>query len=441
MTSLIDATTSTTHAAGAAAQGGGSGPASPARALICRGCGADYPLAAQHACFECFGPLEVAYDPAAIARVTRADIEAGPANIWRYAPLLPAGQDPATRVSLDPGLTPLVCADALAQEVGLRAPLWVKDDSANPTHSFKDRVVSVALTAARTLGFSRFACASTGNLANSVAAHAARAGVPSIVFIPGDLEPGKIVTTAVYGGELVAIDGSYDDVNRLCSELTETDEFEDTAFVNVNVRPYYAEGSKTLGYEVAEQLGWRIPEQVVIPMASGELLTKVDKAFTELVEIGLVEAPANGWRVFGAQSAGCNPIATALHAGTDTIVPVKPTGIAKSLNIGDPAAGLYAIEAVRRTGGWMDYADDDEIRAGIRLLARTTGVFAETAGGVTVAVLKKLVDSGRLDPAAETVVYNTGEGLKTIDAVAGQVGPTHRVKPSLRSVREAGLLG
>jgi len=434
MTSLIDASTTSPDSAPV-------NTTSPARVLVCRGCGAEYPLAAQHACYECFGPLEVGYDPAALARVTRADIEAGPANIWRYAPLLPAGQDPATRVSLDPGFTPLVPAAALAAELGIRAPLWVKDDSANPTHSFKDRVVSVALTAARTLGFSRFACASTGNLANSVAAHAARAGVPSIVFIPGDLEPGKIVTTAVYGGELVAIEGSYDDVNRLCSELVETDEFEDTAFVNVNVRPYYAEGSKTLGYEVAEQLGWRIPEQVVIPMASGELLTKVDKAFTELVEIGLVDAPANGWRVFGAQSAGCNPIATALHRDTDQIVPVKPTGIAKSLNIGDPAAGLYALEAVRRTGGWMDYADDDEIRAGIRLLARTTGVFAETAGGVTTAVLKKLVDSGRLDPTAETVVYNTGEGLKTIDAVAGQVGPTHRVKPSLRSVRDAGLLG
>ncbi|MDG4773272.1 threonine synthase [Solwaraspora sp. WMMD792] len=434
MTSLIDASTTSPDSAPV-------NITSPARVLVCRGCGAEYPLAAQHACYECFGPLEVGYDPAALARVTRADIEAGPANIWRYAPLLPAGQDPATRVSLDPGFTPLVPAAALAAELGIRAPLWVKDDSANPTHSFKDRVVSVALTAARTLGFSRFACASTGNLANSVAAHAARAGVPSIVFIPGDLEPGKIVTTAVYGGELVAIEGSYDDVNRLCSELVETDEFEDTAFVNVNVRPYYAEGSKTLGYEVAEQLGWRIPEQVVIPMASGELLTKVDKAFTELVEIGLVDAPANGWRVFGAQSAGCNPIATALHRDTDQIVPVKPTGIAKSLNIGDPAAGLYALEAVRRTGGWMDYADDDEIRAGIRLLARTTGVFAETAGGVTTAVLKKLVDSGRLDPTAETVVYNTGEGLKTIDAVAGQVGPTHRVKPSLRSVRDAGLLG
>ncbi|MEH0842602.1 threonine synthase [Micromonospora sp. CPCC 205711] len=414
--------------------------ASPARALVCRACSASYPLAAQHACYECFGPLEVEYDAAALAAVTREQIEAGPQNIWRYAALLPAGQDPATRVTLDPGLTPLVAAPQLAAELGITAPLWVKDDSANPTHSFKDRVVSVALTAARALGFTRFACASTGNLANSVAAHAARAGTPSVVFIPGDLEQGKVITTAVYGGELVAIDGSYDDVNRLCGELVETDEFEDTAFVNVNVRPFYAEGSKTLGYEVAEQLGWRIPAQVVIPMASGELLTKIDKAFSELVEIGLVEAPAGGWKVFGAQSAGCNPIATALHAESDTITPVKPTGIAKSLNIGDPAAGLYALEAVRRTGGWMEYVDDDEIRAGIRLLARTTGVFAETAGGVTVAVLRKLVESGRLDPAAETVVFNTGEGLKTIDAVAGQVGPTHRIKPSLRAARDAGLL-
>src|SRR4051794_37855821 len=400
---------------------------SPARALVCRACSARYPLAAQHACYECFGPLEVDYDTTALAAVTREQIEAGPNNLWRYAALLPAGQDPATRVTLDPGLTPLVAAPHLAAELGITAPLWVKDDSGNPTHSFKDRVVSVALTAARALGFTRYACASTGNLANSVAAHAARAGVPSIVFIPGDLEQGKIITTAVYGGDLVAIDGSYDDVNRLCSELVETDEFEDTAFVNVNVRPFYAEGSKTLGYEVAEQLGWRIPEQVVIPMASGELLTKVDKAFTELVEIGLVDAPARGWSVFGAQSAGCNPIATALHNDTDVITPVRPTGIAKSLNIGDPAAGAYAIEAVQRTGGWMDYADDDEIRAGIRLLAGTTGIFAETAGGTTVAVLEKLVAGGRLDPEKETVVYNTGEGLKTLDAVADQVGPTHRI--------------
>jgi threonine synthase len=417
------------------------GADSPARGLECRGCGARFPLAAQHACYECFGPLEVWYDAEALAKVTREQIEAGPNNIWRYAGLLPAGQIPADRVTLDPGMTPLVRADALAAAIGLRAPLWVKDDSANPTHSFKDRVVSVALTAAKALGFERYACASTGNLANSVAAHAARAGVPSIVFIPWDLEQGKIITTAVYGGDLVAIEGSYDDVNRLCSELVETDEFENTAFVNVNVRPFYAEGSKTLGYEVAEQLGWRIPAQVVVPMASGELLTKIDKAFTELVESGLATAPEGGWTVFGAQSAGCNPIAVALHNDTDEIHPVKPTGIAKSLNIGDPAAGLYALEAVRRTGGWMEYADDDEIRAAIRLLASTTGVFAETAGGVTAAVTAKLVASGRLDPDKETVIYNTGEGLKTIDAVSGLVGPTYQVKPSLRAAREAGLLG
>jgi len=425
MTSTIDAPAAT---------------ASPARCLVCRGCGTEYPLAAQHACYECFGPLEVGYDLDALRRVTREQIEAGPKNLWRYAPLLPVGQDPATRVTLNPGYTPLVRADALAAEIGLRAPLWVKDDSANPTHSFKDRVVSVALTAARGLGFTRFACASTGNLANSVAAHSARAGIPSVVFIPADLEKGKVVTTAVYGGDVVAVDGSYDDVNRLCGELVDTDEFESTAFVNVNVRPYYAEGSRTLGYEVAEQLGWRLPEQVVIPMASGELLTKIDKAFSELVEIGLVEAPANGWRVFGAQSAGCNPIAVALHGGAEEVVPVKPTGIAKSLNIGDPAAGPYALAAVRRTGGWMDQADDDEIRDGIRLLGRTTGIFAETAGGVTVAALRKLVGSGRLDPDAETVLFNTGEGLKTIEAVGSLVGPTHRVRPSLRAAREARLL-
>jgi threonine synthase len=415
--------------------------ASAARCLICRNCGTEAPLRAQHACYQCFGPLEIEYDATALASVTRGQIEAGPPTMWRYAPLLPVGQDATTRVTLDPGLTPLVRAAALAEEVGIRGPLWVKDDSANPTHSFKDRVVSVALTAAHALGFTRFACASTGNLANSVAAHAARAGVPSMVFIPADLESGKVLTTAVYGGEVVAIDGSYDDVNRLCSELTETDEFEKTAFVNVNLRPFYAEGSKTLGYEVAEQLGWRIPEQVVIPMASGELLTKVDKAFAELIEIGLVTAPESGWRVFGAQSAGCNPIATALHAGVDAITPVKPTGIAKSLNIGDPAAGLYALEAVRRSGGWMDFVDDDEIRDGIQLLARTTGIFAETAGGVTVAVLRKLVDSGRLDPAAETVVFNTGEGLKTLDAVDGRVGPTFRIRPTLRAAKEAELIG
>lgn len=411
--------------------------ASPADSLRCRNCGAQFPLGPVHACTDCFGPLEVGYDPDVLARVTRADVEAGPKSLWRYAGLLPVGQDPAARVTLDPGLTPLVRADRLAAELGMRS-LWVKDDSANPTHSFKDRVVSIALTAAKQLGFSRVACASTGNLANSVAAHAARAGLESIVFVPSDLERAKIAQTAVYGGTLVAVDGSYDDVNRLCSQLAETDEFERTAFVNVNVRPYYAEGSKTLGFEVAEQLGWRLPRQVVIPAASGSLLTKVDKAFGELVALGLV--PASDWSVFGAQSSGCAPISTAYALGRDVVEPVKPTGIAKSLNIGNPADGPYALDAVRRTGGAIADVGDDEIRDGIALLARTTGIFAETAGGVVVAVLRKLLASGALDPGAETVIYNTGDGLKTLDAVSDGLLPTVTIPPTLRGARQAGLL-
>jgi threonine synthase len=411
---------------------------SPASGLVCRNCGAHFPLGAQHACFECFGPLEIGYDIDALARVTHDEIAAGPHSLWRYAGLLPVGQNPATRVDSGTGMTPLIRADRLADELGFTAPVWVKDDSANPTHSFKDRVVSVAITAARELGFERIACASTGNLANSVAAHAARVGMPSIVFVPADLEPAKIVQTAVYGGTLVGIEGSYDDVNRLCSELAETDEFDKTGFVNVNVRPYYAEGSKTLGFEVAEQLGWRIPPQVVAPMASGSLLTKVHKSFKELVSAGLV--PPASWRVFGAQSAGCAPIATAFENGWDVVRPVKPTGIAKSLNIGNPADGPYALDAVRSTGGAMAAVNDDEIRAGIRLLARTTGVFAETAGGVTVAVLRKLVESGAIDTAAETVVYNTGDGLKTIDAISDGAHPTAVIPPTVKGMRAAGLL-
>ena len=411
---------------------------SAADSLRCRNCGARYPLGPQHACFDCFGPLEIGYDHAALAVLNRDGITAGPHSIWRYAGLLPVGQDPATRVTLDPGMTPLIRADRLAAELGMRE-LWVKDDSANPTHSFKDRVVSIALTAARQFGFTRVACASTGNLANSVAAHAARAGLESVVLIPADLEQAKVVQTAVYAGTLVAVDGSYDDVNRLCSELAETDAFETTAFVNVNVRPYYAEGSKTLGFEVAEQLGWRLPRQVVIPMASGSMLTKIDKAFGELASLGLVE-PAE-WRVFGAQSSGCAPISTAFARGRDVVEPVRPTGIAKSLAIGNPADGPYALDAVRRTGGAIADVGDDEIRDGIELLARTTGIFAETAGGVVVATLRKLIAAGALDPAEQTVIYNTGDGLKTLDAIAPRQVPTVTVKPSLRSAREAGLLG
>ncbi|MGH8861860.1 MAG: threonine synthase [Jatrophihabitantaceae bacterium] len=411
---------------------------SPASGLICRNCGATYPLGAQHACMQCWGPLEIAYDPDALARVTHDDIAAGPHSLWRYAGLLPVGQDRATRVDSGTGMTPLIRADRLADELGFTAPVWIKDDSANPTHSFKDRVVSVAITAARELGFERIACASTGNLANSVAAHASRIGMPSIVFVPSDLEAPKIVQTAIYGGTLVGIKGSYDDVNRLCSELSETDEFENTGFVNVNIRPYYAEGSKTLGYEVAEQLGWRLPGQYVAPMASGSMLTKIHKAFKELSAARLV--PSTPWTVFGAQSAGCSPIAAAFAAGSDEVQPVRPTGIAKSLNIGNPADGPYALDAVRSTGGAMASVDDDEIRDGIRLLARTTGVFAETAGGVTVAVLKKLAESGAIDRSVETVVYNTGDGLKTIDAVSEGAAPTAVIAPTIKGMREAGLL-
>ena len=406
---------------------------SPARALVCRECRHEVPLAPVHVCTECFAPLEVGYDLDRLQRVTRASIEAGPHDIWRYAGLLPAGQDLATRVSLGAGMTPLRRADNLAKALGMKS-LWVKDDSANPTHSFKDRVVSVALSAARAFGFTTVSCASTGNLANSVAAHATHVGLRSIVFIPNDLEQGKVVQTAVYGQTLVAVEGNYDDVNRLCSEIAEN---EDWAFVNVNVRPYYAEGSKTLGYEVAEQLGWRLPPQVVIPMASGSLLTKIDKAFGEMVKIGLVdESP---WKVYGAQATGCSPIATAFENGWDTVKPVKPQTIARSLAIGNPADGPYALDAVRRTGGAMGHVSDQQVVDGIRLLAETEGLFAETAGGVTVATLQQLLERGQIDPDVETVLYNTGDGLKTLDAVAGVVGPTATIAPSYGAFARTGL--
>jgi threonine synthase len=406
---------------------------SPARALKCRECGTEVPLSPVHVCLECFAPLEVAYDEDALRRVSRESIAAGPQTIWRYAGLLPAGQDETTRVDIGAGMTRLRPAPNLAGALGMKT-LYVKDDSGNPTHSFKDRVVSVALSAARAFGFTTVACASTGNLANSVAAHAARNGLRAVVFIPDDLEQGKVVQTAVYGQTLVAVNGTYDDVNRLCSEIAEN---EDWAFVNVNVRPYYAEGSKTLGYEVAEQLGWRLPEQVIIPMASGSLLTKVDKAFGELGRLGLVDATP--YKVFGAQSSGCSPIATAYENGWDTVKPVRPTGIAKSLGIGNPADGPYALDTVRRTGGAMGHVGDKEIVEGIRLLAETEGLFAETAGGVTVATLRQLLSAGAVDPEAETVLYNTGDGLKTLDAVAGEVGPTATIAPSYSAFVKSGL--
>jgi threonine synthase len=399
--------------------------------LTCRECGRTRELGPFYACEDCFGPLEVAYDFPAL---TRADIEAGPRNMWRYAKLLPVPSDIADRPTLDPGYTRLIRADNLAHALGMRR-LWVKDDRDNPTHSFKDRVVAVALAASLEMGFKVLACPSTGNLANAVAAAAARAGIRSVVLVPSDLEQQKILTTAVYGGTFVLVDGNYDDVNRLASELA--GEHEDWAFVNVNVRPYYAEGSKTLGFEIAEQLGWRLPEQVVVPIASGAQLTKVDKGFRELASLGLVED--TGWRVYGAQATGCSPVSAAFAEGQDVVRPVRPATIAKSLAIGNPADGPYVLDAVRRTGGAVADVSDEEIVDSIKLLAVTEGIFAETAGGVTVGVLRKLLASGQLDPAAETVIINSGDGLKTLDAVAGSLPELPVVRPTLESFREAGV--
>ncbi len=402
-----------------------------ATGLSCRECGSAYEIGPLYACGECFGPLEVAYD---FPTITRATIEAGPTNIWRYKDLLPVPSHVAETKTLNPGWTKLIRADNLAAELGMKR-LWVKDDSGNPTHSFKDRVVAVALAAARELGFTVLACPSTGNLANAVAAAAARAGIKSVVMIPADLEQQKILTTAVYAGTLLAVEGNYDDVNRLASELA--GEEEDWAFVNVNVRPYYAEGSKTLGYEVAEQLGWRIPPQTVIPIASGSQLTKVDKAYTEFAKLGLVEETP--YKIFGAQATGCSPVSVAFKDGRDFVAPVRPDTIAKSLAIGNPADGPYVLDVCRRTGGTVEDVSDDEVVEGMKLLARTEGIFGETAGGVTIATLRKLLATGQLDPDVETVVFNTGDGLKTLDAIAAHVGPTATIKPTMASYRSAGI--
>ncbi len=401
----------------------------PARALSCRECGQQTPLAAEFACAECFGPLEVTYE---FPTVRREDIESGPKSIWRYRDLLPVPSTVTQHPNTEPGLTRLVRADRLAKALGVKR-LWVKDDTGNPTHSFKDRVVAVALAAARELGFRVLACPSTGNLANAVAAAAARAGWRSVVLIPSSLERAKVLTTAVYDGELIAVDGTYDDVNRLATELAA--DHEDWAFVNVNVRPYYAEGSKTLGYEVAEQLGWRLPGQIVVPVASGAQLTKVDKGFRELGTLGLVEPTP--YRVFGAQATGCSPVATAYKAGVDVVTPVRPNTIARSLAIGAPADGPYVLDTVRRTNGAVEDVSDEEVVEGIRLLARTEGIFAETAGGVTVATAKKLVETGKLDPDADTVLLITGDGLKTLDAVQDKIGPKATVPPNSAAVRQA----
>ncbi|TDW15437.1 threonine synthase [Kribbella kalugense] len=399
--------------------------------LSCRACGAKSPLGPFYACMECFGPLEVGYE---YPTITREQIEAGPKNIWRYQPLLPVPVDVASYPNTEPGYTRLVDAQNLARELGLRK-LWVKDDSGNPTHSFKDRVVASALSATRELGMKVFACPSTGNLANAVAAAAARAGIRSVVFIPHDLERPKVITTAVYGGTLVAVEGNYDDVNKLASEIA--GEEEGWAFVNVNVRPYYSEGSKTLAFEIAEQLGWRLPQQIVIPVASGSQLTKIDKGFTELGKLGLVDA--TDYKVYGAQATGCSPVAQAFRDGHDVVKPVKPDTIAKSLAIGNPADGPYVLDVARRTGGAIEDVSDEEVIEGIQLLARTEGIFGETAGGVTVATLKKLIATGQLDPEAETVIINSGDGLKTLDAVADRVGPKVTIPASYDAFVKAGL--
>jgi threonine synthase len=407
-----------------------------ANGLSCRECGHTTSLGANHACTECFGPLEVTYD---LPRLTRADIESGPANIWRYASLLPVPSDVASRPNTEPGWTRLVRTDQLAHELGLRT-LWVKDERGNPTHSFKDRVVAVALAAAVEMGYKVLACPSTGNLANAVASAAARAGIRSVVLIPSNLEPQKIIASAVYGGTLVAVQGSYDDVNRLASELA--DEREDWAFVNVNVRPYYAEGSKTIGYEIAEQLGWRLPAQIVVPVASGAQLVKIDKAFREFIALGLVEDTP--YRVFGAQATGCSPVSAAFRQGYDVVQPVRPDTIAKSLAIGNPADGPYVLDVVRRTGGAVADVDDDAVVSAMRLLATSEGIFGETAVGVTLGVLRTLLASGQIDPDAETVIINSGDGLKTLDAVSAPPGEgPQAIRPSLAAFEafEASLPG
>ncbi len=399
-------------------------------ALRCKECKTEYELDASFVCERCFGPLEVAYDFSDLdAESAKRKIQAGSNGIWRYADFLPFDgrpQDP-----LEPGLTPLIEAERLAEHLGL-GELWIKNDAANPTHSFKDRVVAVAVAKAKELGFETVACASTGNLANAVAAHSAAAGLDSYVFVPADLEEQKLLATGIYGTNLVGVKGNYDDVNRLCTQLSQERPW---AFVNVNLRPYYAEGSKTLAYETIEQLGWSLPDRIVAPIASGSLFTKIRRGITEWQEIGLV---GSGMPIFnGAQAEGCSPVATAFAEGWDVCKPQKPDTIAKSLAIGDPADGVYALDVARETGGSIDSVTDDEIRAGIKLLAETTGVFTETAGGVTVATLAKLAERGEISRDERVVVYITGEGLKTLDA-ARESFVMHEIEPTLDAF-EAGV--
>ena len=402
----------------------------PPESLRCKECRTTYPLEAQYVCERCFGPLEVAYESRTGADPSelRRRIQAGPHSLWRYSDFLPVQAPP--RGVLPAGWTPLLKADRLAEQLGLRE-VWIKNDAANPTHSFKDRVVSIALARARELGYQTVACASTGNLANAVAAHASAAGLESYVFIPSNLEEQKVLATGVYGGNLVKVRGNYDDVNRLCTELAAEHEW---AFVNINMRPYYSEGSKTLAFETAEQLGFELPDRVVAPIASGSLFTKIARGFEEWLEIGLLEGELPTFH--GAQAAGCSPVATAYEAGQDFCRPVKPDTIAKSLAIGNPADGPYALDLARRTHGSIEAVTDDEIREGIKLLARTTGIFTETAGGVTVAVLAKLAAAGAIDPGDRVVAYITGEGLKTLDVARGTF-EAWEIEPTLESFEQA----
>jgi threonine synthase len=393
------------------------------QSLNCKECGTKYPLDARFVCERCFGPLEVSYDFSDLdPEEARRKIQAGSRGIWRYSDFLPFDGRPGD--PLEPGLTPLIRADRLAERLRL-GELWIKNDAANPTHSFKDRVVAVAVAKAKELGFETVACASTGNLANAVAAHAAAAGLDSYVFVPADLEEQKLLATGIYGTNLVGIRGTYDEVNRLCTELSQTRPW---AFVNVNLRPYYSEGSKTLAFETIEQLGWKLPDRVVAPIASGSLFTKLAKGMREWLELGLVEGEVPTF--CGAQAQGCSPVATAFAEGWDVCKPQRPDTIAKSLAIGDPADGPYALDLARSTDGVIESVTDDEIRAGIRLLAETTGVFTETAGGVTIGVLAKLAEAGAIGSDERVVAYITGEGLKTLDAVR-ETFRMHEIEPTV----------
>ena len=400
------------------------------KALKCRECGQEYPKTPTHVCEFCFGPLEVVYDYEGIRRdLTIEKIQSRGPNIWRYRELLPIDKEPT--VGRQVGFTPLRRANRLAKKLGVDE-LYIKNDTVNyPTLSFKDRVVSVALSKAREFGFETVACASTGNLANSVAANAAAGDFESFVFIPYDLEPTKVLGTMIYGTNLVGIRGTYDEVNRLCSEIAGKHKW---AFVNINMRPYYAEGSKSMGYEIAEQLGWKTPQNIVVPMASGSLLTKIDKAFVELHKIGLIKE--NNAKIYGAQATGCSPISTAVKNKWDIFKPVKPNTIAKSLAIGNPADGFYAARSVIQTGGWCEDVSDEEVISGIRLLAETEGIFAETAGGVTVGVAKKLIEKGTIPGNESIVLCITGNGLKTQEAVVDKLGKPPIIKPSLAEFEE-----